>query len=256
MNNETPQPETPQTGDIVWHVFPLALAQTNGESRIFARFLGTAFFTGDRGYALTAAHIIPSEVPSDHVLVAMFNADGAWQTYDLDGQPDRHPTHDLALVKVTGAFWKTFLLLDSSWQGSSCRYSSWGYPEDVANEIEVAGQVSPRPDLVYTSGYIRRRVTDVQIPAICGTALFELSEVAGGGCSGSPVIRQPRPGESQSHWNVIGVYVGERIRAEEATAVGYALRLADLRGWTPSGLGHSLLDESERMRADLGRLPW
>jgi hypothetical protein len=105
----------------------------------------------------------------------------------------------------------------------------------------VAGnQVVVRPDLVYNEGYVRRRYTG-ELPAIYGTSFFELSEVAGTGASGAPVCKITAPA-----WDVIGIYVGEKIN-DRATSVSYAVRVESFRSWVPEILGKSVLDESQNV---------
>jgi hypothetical protein len=108
-------------------------------------------------------------------------------------------------------------------------------------EIVEEGHARPRPDLVYTQGYIRRRISDIPIPGIRGNGFFELSEVAGAGCSGSPVMLIT----SGPAWLVIGVYVGQRIAAgDDLVRVGYAAREDLFRDWVPDLLGVSVIAES------------
>jgi len=42
-----------------------------------------------------------------------------------------------------------------------------------------------RPDLVYTQGYVRRRLSNLPLDGIRGQQFFELSEAAGPGSSGA-----------------------------------------------------------------------
>ena len=102
----------------------------------------------------------------------------------------------------------------------------------------------PRPDLIYSEGYIRRRITGLKVPTVKGTQLFELSAVAGRGCSGSPVLKT---GAVLSA--VIGIYVSEKVNDE--TAVAYAVREEAFREWKPTLFGRTVLGESQDGSAPL-----
>jgi hypothetical protein len=103
----------------------------------------------------------------------------------------------------------------------------WGYPEAVLYDRADAGGASP--DLVYSEGHIRRRITR-DLPGMRGRTFFELSTPAGAGCSGSPVTMR-RPG---MQWQVVGVYAGERRSESGDFAVGFATRVADLDEGLPN----------------------
>ena len=49
----------------------------------------------------------------------------------------------------------------------------------------LRGRVLLRPDLVYTQGYVRRRLSNLPLDGIRGQQFFELSEAAGPGSSGA-----------------------------------------------------------------------
>jgi hypothetical protein len=120
----------------------------------------------------------------------------------------------------------------------------WGYPEDVMNDLVVGDVAIPRPELVFVSGDVRRRVpADVRLPRVRGKALYELGGLAGQGCSGSPVILKNRARDR--HWPVFGVYVGERIAVDRGLVVSYAVRIDDVCDWSPPVLGRSLFSETE-----------
>jgi hypothetical protein len=100
-------------------------------------------------------------------------------------------------------------------------YMLWGYPKDVQYETtNDRGLALPRPDLVYAEGYVRRRLSDVEIPLVRGRNFYELSSAAGKGFSGAPVIKKQHGG---GDWQVAGVYVGQRTNEVEGVRVGYAV---------------------------------
>jgi hypothetical protein len=119
----------------------------------------------------------------------------------------------------------------------------WGYPEDLffedVDHRDALGRVPPRPDLVCCKGYIRRRLS-MALPGIRGTEFFEVSDLAGAGCSGSPLFTNRSPDRA---WDVVGVYVGER-RREDGVSVGYAARIESIADWAPSVLGKTAVEES------------
>jgi hypothetical protein len=232
-----------QSNRIIDYVFPLCTVAdpTTGPPWRIKSFLGTGFLIGNRGFALTAAHVIP-DVPPDQI-VAVFVRDGRWWGARLLAH-ERHPTEDVGIVRLAGEPWRSFFRLSNTWEGSSKGYQMWGYPEDVAHELEREGRVITRPDLVYAEGYLRRRVT-TQLPRIRGSEFFEVSEVVGPGCSGSPLYVNRQP-----FWDVIGIYVGERLN-HRSTSVAYAVREDAFRDWVPSCLRVSVLTESLAAVADV-----
>lgn len=94
------------------------------------------------------------------------------------------------------------------------------------HEVVTDGFALPRPDLVYSEGHVRRRLSDIPLGHLRGAAFLELSAIAGSGCSGAPVTAD-RPGSSP--WEVVGVYVGDRRNEGEGVAVGFATRVAALQ---------------------------
>lgn len=228
-----------QSDAIRDYVFPLCVAGGNpGDRWEYRHFLGTGFLIGSRGYALTAAHVIRDHLDSQIVAVFAHQRGGWWgsvvQTHCL------HEQEDVALMRLAGGPWQSFFRLSNTWEGSARNYQMWGYPEEVAMELVEQDRVVHRPDLIYAQGYIRRR-TSHEIPSIKGTQLFELSEVVGQGCSGSPVYVN-RGGI----WDVIGIYVGEML-TERGTSRAFAVREDAFRHWQPSIIDRTVLEESKEV---------
>jgi hypothetical protein len=141
--------------------------------------------------------------------------------------------------KPAGRVWRSWMRPCTRWEGASGGYGLWGYPEDVYHEIVTDGIARGRPDLIFSQGHIRRRISNVPLSSIQRSQFFELSAIAGEGCSGSPVIIWP-PGAT---WEVIGVYCGERVSQSEPISVGYAVRMDAVADWVPQLLGHPVTDE-------------
>lgn len=202
------------------------------------RFLGTAFSIGDGSLALTAAHVLPP--PGDVTLCLMKLVDREWWSVPVRSW-DVHPVEDVALLYLSEPLEHAWLKLEGGHEGQSASYRQWGYPDSVLLELvdPTSGTALPRPDLAYFQGYIRRRLSDMEIPGMRGRSFFELSEVSGPGTSGSPLMPLDRP------WHVIGIYVGERLTDETPPRrLSYAVREDAFRDWTPDSLGRSILDAS------------
>jgi hypothetical protein len=216
-------------------VFPIATARRSGSNIELVRFLGTGFVIGDRGFALTARHVVAAG--RGESLIGVFAlADGGWYSFGLSAT-ECHPVEDVAVVQLEGGPWRSFFRLAGTHENASCRYRLFGYPDDATYEQAEAGRVTPRPDLVYNEGYFRRRFNG-KLPGIDSTAFFELSEVAGSGASGAPVFKFSTP-----VWEVMGIYIGEKLN-DRATSVSYAVREDSFRDWVPSILGISIKEES------------
>ena len=226
-----------QSDAIRDYVFPIATVSIDNGVRSFKRFLGTGFFIGNRGFGMTAAHIAQN-IKNENV-VAIFASKSGWSVFPIN-YVEIHSHEDVAVVKIEGDSWKSFFRLSNTWEGSAMRYRMFGYPEDATYEIVSGERAIPRPDLIYAEGYIRRR-TNHEIPNMIGKNFFELSDIAGPGCSGSPVFKFTKP-----VWDVVGIYVGEKIN-DRATSVAYAVREESFRDWTPEILGTSVLLESQKV---------
>jgi hypothetical protein len=225
--------DSPLIRDVV---LPVVTTTPDGDGLALQHFLGSGFLIGPRGYALTAAHIIPPEADG----LAVLTASGAeWRAHVVEGC-EAHPTQDVAVLKVVEPLTPSRISVAGAWEGQSLPYRSWGYPESVMYEIVDNGVARPRPDLVYTQGYIRRRVS-WSLSALVGSQFFELSEAAGGGCSGGPVLRM----DAGDRWLLVGVYVGQReTEGAEPVRVGYAAREESFRDWRPELLGRTVIEES------------
>ncbi len=96
--------------------------------------------------------------------------------------------------------------------------------------------------MIYTQGYVRRRLSSIRIPSVSGSHFLELSDVGGSGCSGSPIFKLNHA--DRGVWDVFGVYIGERLN-DRATSVAYAAAADAYASWSPYSLGGvTLADES------------
>ncbi|MCP1289790.1 serine protease [Chromobacterium sp. S0633] len=226
-----------QSGRIRDYVFPLATVEKSGNDLSVKQVLGTAFFIGNQGFALTAKHVITG-CESQRICGMLVGDDNGWVGFDVIVR-ESHPTEDVALIKLAGSSWRSFFRLSNTEEHASCKYRLFGYPDDTTQEMVQGGRVAIRPDLVYNEGYIRRRYNG-KLPSFQGTSFFELSEVAGTGVSGAPVLKI----NSSGPWDVIGIYVGEKLN-DRATSVSYAVREESFRQWSPQMLGKTVLEESQ-----------
>lgn len=217
------------SGDLVKDVvIPLAAASpTKPKEASIDRLLGTGFIVGQPQRLITARHVVGK---LDNV-VGMRVEDGAWTGVGLTQRYD-HPSEDISVYdlqeQVPGPEW---FFLSAEEQNSSGNYSAWGYPEDLFYdhlERDAEGRVRPLPDLIYSAGHIRRRVS-YSVPKLIGSAFYELSNVVGGGASGGPILTTQR-----GRQEVIGVYVGERTMQTgelPPRQIGYALRITAVSEW-------------------------
>jgi hypothetical protein len=161
-----------QSDRIRDYVFPLGTVAENPDGDLEFSFLGTGFLIGSRGYALTAAHVIHDHRASR--IVALFlDQRNEWRTVGVRTHC-LHDREDVALLKLDGGPWSSIFRLSNTFENASRTYQMFGYPEDVATEVENQGHFLYRPDLIYAQGYIRRRFS-FEIPVLRDAQFFELS---------------------------------------------------------------------------------
>jgi hypothetical protein len=207
------------------------------------RYRGTGFLFGQRGAVLTAEHVVRR--PVNELAIATPGPDGGLRLWSLQGV-EAHATEDLAVgvAQLGDALPESPLRISSQPQYGSASWMLWGYPEDVMRDLVIDDIAVERPELVFVSGYIRRRMpSDIEVPQVRGGVLYECGGLAGRGCSGAPVIRTDQVREGD--WPVVGVYVGERIATDRGLFVSYAVRVDDVADWIPTVLGRSLLAEAQ-----------
>jgi hypothetical protein len=217
------------------YVFPLCAAEKKDNGIEFKKFLGSGFVIGNNSFAITAAHVIDGV---DREIYAMFVDENNQWLYFSISDSEIHPEEDIAVIKIDCPSLKSFFCLNNAFETQSIEYKQFAYPDDMMYELEDFGRATGRPDMIYLQGYIRRR-TNHPIPNMRGKSFFELSQIGGTGCSGSPIFKI----DQLKNWRVVGVYIGERLNCR-GTSVSYAVREDAIRDWVPQMLGHSLLIEA------------
>ena len=239
-------------------VFPLVIAERTAPGEVkMVQFLGTGFLVGSQGYALTASHVIDVKLEKNQAIVGLFiNKEvNEWRTFNADTQ-DIHPTEDVALLKMGGDHWeKSEVSISFEKQFASAEYNLFGYPQaNLYEKVDVKdefGRVLGRPDLIYSKGHIRRRIS-FSLPSIKGSCFYELSEPVGAGCSGSPIFKS-----TPSGIKVFGIYIADKKESvvfegynkdldweiktlEIGSGLSYAVRMDDLNSWVLPSLGKTL----------------
>jgi V8-like Glu-specific endopeptidase len=235
--NETP---------IVDYIFPLIRATVENNTVIESELIGTGFLIGENGYALTAAHVIEQlteDIQTNNMVLALFLVKGKWTTVVIDSY-EKHSSEDVGIIKLVDFKRKSFLRITDSIENASAEYNCWGYPHEVANELKKLDEnAAQRPDLIYTQGYVRRRISNELYPTMIfrGKQFYELSETVGGGNSGAPLILRKSLG--REHWLVFGVYIGEKSNGN----ISYGVRAEAFAHWTPTILGTTIINESKNI---------
>lgn len=228
------------------YIFPLLRGKVKNNNVIEPEVIGTGFIIGQQGFALTAAHVIEQlteNLQTDNIIMALFVVNGKWQRIEIE-KYEKHDTEDVGLLKLKDFNRKSFFVITDAIQHSSAEYNCWGYPREVAEELKHLQENAPqRPDLIYTQGYVRRRINNELYPTMIfrGKQFYELSETVGGGNSGAPLILKNSLGKSNSE--VFGVYIGEKQNGN----LSYGVRAEAFADWSPKILGQKIIDESKNI---------
>ncbi|MCG7394350.1 serine protease [Microvirga sp. ACRRW] len=208
-------------------IVPIAEVELQHDELAYKRLCGTGFVIGRSKYLLTAAHVLENV----EFAVGMKTKEGNWFSIEIEIAA-QHPSEDIVICAIKDdQFFESWLRLDGNHYHQACEYHIFGYPDDVLYEADqrgIDGRILQRPDLIYTKGYIRRRFSS-KLPGLRGQSFFELSDPAGAGCSGAPLVMG-----FDTPWRVAGIYVGERTTEQAGRALrerGYALRIEAVTDW-------------------------
>lgn len=232
-----------QNARVIDIVYPLFVGTWSESTFAYQSSVGTCFLIGKAGFAITAAHVVEQMLADGPGTAAGYqNRDGQWTPIRIL-EHELHPSEDVAVIKLERIPMGSWLTISSRSENQSLQYDSWGYPIAVAEFAKKhEGAELESPELIYTHGYIRRRISrPLPYSIYRGTAFYEMSDIAGGGCSGGPVIRRV-PGSNM--WEVFGIYIGE---SEAPFPVSYSVRTDAIHGWNPSLIGRSIRAESHDM---------
>lgn len=238
-------------GNISDIVFPLCVGRMEDGAMKYFKSVGTGFYIGQQGYGLTAAHVInqcKNDYPEFPEFFAMFHDHeyGQYLSKRID-EYELHPTEDIAIIKMNVADKPVSAVLHVSLKNynHTTEYSCWAFPKNEAEELmNLYDDKRHQYAIIYTQGYIRRRVSRSLSAFSIGANFYELSEQVGHGASGAPVILK-----STEKFNiireVIGIYVSEIDGP--FSKVSYAVRMADVGEWKPKLLSHSIEKESQNL---------
>ena len=263
--------EIQRQGAIASYVLPLLIGVVSprDERPLQADWVaGTGFLlTGGRGLGVTARHVVkdlladsplvdpwvvlPRDSAPVRLPLAMFITDDGKYVSSPIGAVDLHPSEDVALFRLPDQdLYSPYSFTADPHEGSA-EYALWGYPDEVRHDYFTVGQRLLNVPLIYSGGYIRRRLTaEIPSPGPPGRSFYELTTPAGQCCSGAPISIRRDP------WRAIGVYVGERRQPDTGLAVGYATRADDavVQQWPQ--LFDPTADLSELCPLPPGTPPW
>ena len=232
-------------------VFPLVtLKEINGR-KTFNEFLGSAFFIGERGYAITAAHVIESVKEQ---IWGIYPVDGETKGYKVI-EKEINPDNDVAIIRLEDKYpISPFIIKTDRYEWKD--YEFFGYPEYILfediNKKTINDTVIPQFDIINAKGYIRRIVqrelSEIRKHVVKGKIFYELNEVTGWGTSGSPIFNR----KSEYDWELYGIYVAQKINYVENDdevkfidyAVGYAVPSFLIASWIPDILKISISKET------------
>lgn len=232
-----------QIGNLTDVVIPLIRANRKSDSIVeYVELFGTGFLIGSNGFATTCAHVIDQlheELNENQILITHFPYNGKLYVFELD-KFEKHATQDVGVFQVKNAELTSFLKVLDSHENSSLEYHGWGYPKETAKELKMFDlNAFEYPELIFTQGYIRRRINRELYPTIIykGNSFYEVSEQGGAGYSGSPIIDKRTIGKE--YYGIIGIYVGEK----EGNGIGYVVNSQSFVNWKPNVIGRTILEE-------------
>jgi hypothetical protein len=91
-----------QTTEVGHYVFPVVVAKLTKEGLEYIELIGTCFFIGKNGFALTASHVLDQcreLLDDDRIVVAIFAIEKQWVAFQIN-EVEQHPKEDVAVVRV------------------------------------------------------------------------------------------------------------------------------------------------------------
>lgn len=236
------------------YIFPLFSFLNHNDTKKIDKFLGTGFFIGKRGFAITCEHVIKKFQISE--IIAVYTRENKKNSINLI-EYEVNEEHDIVIMKFENVNFKSPLSISPKLDDEN-EYILYGYPEltaleDISNR-NIDGSLKPNPDLIFSKGYIRRNcnkklehIRNNFIEELKGNQFYELNELAGWGCSGSPII-DPK---YMNIMRVIGVYVAQYIHYDDNKreekfydySVGYAVKSECFYTWRPEILGGKTIQQ-------------
>ena len=121
---------------------------------------------------MTARHVAKEIVIGETAV--LFNRNGEWELAGVQGV-ETHPVEDVALIRLEPGDYHSPFKLSHFHAHASSQYGV-GYPDAILRELPPGrdSMTLPRPDLAYSEGHIRRRLTDIPSSRSLGAKLYEL----------------------------------------------------------------------------------
>jgi len=165
----------PKVRDVVLPVFT---GKWDKDTFQFKEVSGTTFLIEKRGMALTAAHFVDQIMLKDSA-VGVISSNSSWIPVHIINQ-EKHPTEDVAVIQLASITCPSWMVISSSSEHQACNDHSWGYPIAVAESGKRYEDGLQTPDLVFTTGYVRRKISkELPISIYRGSAFYELSRSSG-----------------------------------------------------------------------------
>jgi len=106
-------------------VVPLVLNQPEPAGFKYGGIAGTGFLIGSRGFAVTAAHVVDQADESGlDLCAAVVDENNKWLAVRAL-QGEKHPTEDVALIKLERPLGQSPLVVSADPQHQSCEYDAW-----------------------------------------------------------------------------------------------------------------------------------
>ncbi|WP_181435074.1 trypsin-like peptidase domain-containing protein [Curtobacterium sp. MCBD17_019] len=229
-----------------WSICPVVTLTVEGQRVPGHGVRGTAFLIDNEDDGLigmTARHVLDGLQPGQTAALLLPN--GAEFRPLFVSAAEFHPTEDIAVFTLANdrPAGRVRLRTSTDRFPISGDYAVLGYPDDDYWRGDSEGVTL---ELTYSAGHLRRYRGPGNLPGIRGNMFMELSQRAGAGCSGAPVLLRPTLPDSAdpTAFPVFGIYVGERSSRQGDAApltFAYAVPFSAVSDWEPQLLnGRSL----------------